>query len=173
MQHNNQVQIRELIPIDKQQLIDTTILKSVCSLMQFKGNNLEAIQYFCQNRELIRRTINWFALDQNIEIYFKTKSYSYQRFTDIIVPNMLPMYPLEIQNSIQNFIEFKIQQAQNVIQNMNKVQVTNFMRELEQVVKIQFDLKFSDQYSYKKQSDKNRYTIKSIIMRLRNEEMSE
>ncbi|CAL6100812.1 Hypothetical_protein [Hexamita inflata] len=172
MQHNK-VQIRELISIDKQQLIDTTILKSICSLLQFKGNNFEAIQYFCQNRQLITRTINWFALDQNIEMYFKTKSYSYQRFTDVIVPNMLPMYPIEIQKNIQSFIESKIQQAQNVIQKMNKVQVTNYMRELEQVVKIQFDLKFSDQYSYKKQSDKNRYTIKSVIMRLRNEEMSE
>ncbi|CAL5974210.1 Hypothetical_protein [Hexamita inflata] len=79
---------RQVIPKAVQQQIDTTILERVCDALQLRGNNLEAVRYFLQNRELIarNRSINWPALDETIGVIFGTKSYSYQRFVDVLVP---------------------------------------------------------------------------------------
>ncbi|CAL5974198.1 Hypothetical_protein [Hexamita inflata] len=162
---------RQVIPKAVQQQIDTTILERVCDALQLRGNNLEAVRYFLQNRELIarNRSINWPALDETIGHTYQTKSYSYKRFMDVIVPNVLPRYPLEIQESVERFIHVKVQRAHNAIQHMNEVQTSNFVKELEQEVKQQFGLTGSDMYSYKRQVDKNRHTIRSAIMRFRNE----
>ncbi|CAL6082271.1 Hypothetical_protein [Hexamita inflata] len=162
---------RQVIPKAVQQQIDATILGSVCDALRLRGNNLETVRHFLQNRELIarNRTINWPALDEIIGHTYQTKSYSYKRFADVIVPNLLPQYPLEIQESVERFIHAKVQRARNAIQHMNEVETSNFAKQLEQEVKQQFGLTGADMYSYKKQVDKNRLIIKSAIMRLREE----
>ncbi|CAL6095526.1 Hypothetical_protein [Hexamita inflata] len=169
---NSQTQKRATLPKGEQQQVDMEILNYVCDMLQLRGSRLEAVQYFCRNRELIARNkiINWYAIDQNINMRsYESKAYSYKRFVDSIVPNNLPLYPFDVQDKIEEYINGKVKSLQNTIKNMSEAVANNFRKELEQDVKQLFGLKGSDFYSYKKQVDKNRYTINQAMKKVRGE----
>ncbi|CAL6013856.1 Hypothetical_protein [Hexamita inflata] len=116
------------------------------------------------------KIINWYAIDQNINMRsYESKAYSYKRFADSIVPNNLPLYPFDVQDKIEEYINGKVKSLQNTIKNMSEAVANNFRKELEQDVKQLFGLKGSDFYSYKKQVDKNRYTINQAMKKVRGE----
>ncbi|CAL6025880.1 Hypothetical_protein [Hexamita inflata] len=169
---NSQTQKRATLPKGEQQQVDMEILDLVCDMLQLRGSRLQAVLYFCRNRELIARnkTINWYAIDQNVGMKsYESKAYSYKRFVDSIVPNNLPLYPFDVQDNIEEFILNMVKSQENTIRNMSEAAANSFRKELEEIVKRRFNLNGSDLFSYKKQVDKNRYTINQAMKKVRGE----
>ncbi|CAL6015589.1 Hypothetical_protein [Hexamita inflata] len=91
---------------------------------------------------------------------YSTKSYAYKRFVDVILPELLPPYPKQIQIDIENFITQRIQLETSI----NSKSETEFRKELEKEVKTRFKLKGTDPHQFKKQVDRNRYLIQKLII---------
>ncbi|CAL6079098.1 Hypothetical_protein [Hexamita inflata] len=169
---NSQTQKRATLPKGEQQQVDMEILNYVCDMLQLRGSRLDAVLYFCRNRELIARnkTINWYQIDQNVGMKsYESKAYSYKRFVDSIVPNILPQYPFDVQDHIEEFILNMVKSQEDTIRNMSEAAANSFRKELEEIVKRRFNLNGSDLFSYKKQVDKNRYTINQAMKKVRGE----
>ncbi|CAL6082071.1 Hypothetical_protein [Hexamita inflata] len=137
--------------------------------MNFKGyeNTLtkkqELAKHFALHRAEIskQKLIKWYQIDQALEMKrYSTKSYAYKRFVDVILPELLPPYPKQIQIDIENFITQRIQLETSI----NSKSETEFRKELEKEVKTRFKLKGTDPHQFKKQVDRNRYLIQKLIV---------
>ncbi|CAL6079004.1 Hypothetical_protein [Hexamita inflata] len=91
----------------EQQLIDDRIIGILAQLCNVQSKP-EVLRLYNQNQEHFNRSINWKQIDLTIgQKSHPTKSYSYRRFHDIIVPNSLPNFPVEMRKQIDNFVSRK------------------------------------------------------------------
>ncbi|CAL6079060.1 Hypothetical_protein [Hexamita inflata] len=147
----------------EQSQIDERITNQIKQLINFQGPPEQLAVYFLNNKNSMNK-INWYKIDQNIQMKsYQSKSYSYRRFVDVIIPNILPPYPLEIQMEMNKVIKSEISKQWENLTQMNEKDLTAYRKQLEQQIKQQFDLKGTDLYSFKKQIDKNRYTISMLL----------
>ncbi|CAL6013892.1 Hypothetical_protein [Hexamita inflata] len=147
----------------EQSQIDERIVNQIKQLINFQGPPEQLAVYFLNSKNSMNK-INWYKIDQNIQMKsYQSKSYSYRRFVDVIIPNILPPYPQEIQMEMNKVIKSEISKQWENLTQMNEKDLTAYRKQLEQQIKQQFDLKGTDLYSFKKQIDKNRYTISMML----------
>ncbi|CAL6025916.1 Hypothetical_protein [Hexamita inflata] len=154
---------RLILSTVQQSQIDERITNQIKQLLNFQGSPEQLAVYFLNNKNSMNK-INWYKIDQNVQMKsYQSKSYSYRRFVDVIIPNILPPYPPEIQMEMNKVIKSEIGKQWEYLTQMNRNDLTMYRKQLEQQIKQQFDLKGTDLYSFKKQIDKNRYTITMLL----------
>ncbi|CAL6025992.1 Hypothetical_protein [Hexamita inflata] len=91
----------------EQQDIDNRILGILAQLSNVQSKP-EVLSLYNQNQKKFNKSINWRQIDQTIgQQGYPTKSYSYRRFHDVIVPNSLHDFPVETLEQIDNFVAQK------------------------------------------------------------------
>ncbi|CAL6051959.1 Hypothetical_protein [Hexamita inflata] len=145
---------------------DNRILILVAKQLKYIGDLQNLPLFYHQNKTIINK-INWAEIDAKLGLKsYSSKSKSQNRFFSVLVPNSLPQYPFKVQVEIQNFIISKLEGNKQLISSMNQVESVNYRKELEKLVKQQFNLNVTDEFSYKKQIDKNRHQIIHWISRV-------
>ncbi|CAL6047099.1 Hypothetical_protein [Hexamita inflata] len=126
------------------------------------------VRWYLQNRTTLvkSRIINWYSIDDAIGMeHYKDKAYSYRRFVDVILANSLPEYPQYVQCQIQHFIKTRVKEDRTKLAGMDEREKSQYRLELEEIVKQEFSMHEIKEFSYKKQVDKNRNTIKCQLAR--------
>ncbi|CAL6082403.1 Hypothetical_protein [Hexamita inflata] len=133
---------------------DNRILILVAKQLKYTDDLQNLPLFYHQNKTKINK-INWTEIDIKLGLksYF-SKSKSQNRFFSVLVPE------------IQNFIISQLEDDKQLIRSMNQDESVNYRKQLEKHVKKQFELKVTDEYSYKKQIDKNRHQIIHWISRV-------
>ncbi|CAL6013964.1 Hypothetical_protein [Hexamita inflata] len=91
----------------EQQGIDNRILGILAQLSNVQSKP-EVLSLYNQNQKKFNKSINWRQIDQTIgQQGYPTKSYSYRRFHDVIVPNSIHKFPVEMRKQIVNFVSQK------------------------------------------------------------------
>ncbi|CAL6095532.1 Hypothetical_protein [Hexamita inflata] len=159
---NSQTQKRATLPKGEQQQVDMEILNYVCDMLQLRGSRLEAVQYFCRNRELIARNKIINLVCDRLEHQhegLREQRRTPTKIVDSIVPNNLPLYPFERSKTKSKRISTVGEVAlRNTIKNMSEAVANNSERNLSKTSKQLFGLKGSRLLLLQKQVDKNRYT---------------
>ncbi|CAL5972816.1 Hypothetical_protein [Hexamita inflata] len=158
---------RSKISDDDQKRIDTIIIHHVCSYLKLPKFDSEEAQEYQRNRSIKRtRTVKWTKIDKVLGLKYATKSYSYKRFVDVILPNLLPPCPKEIVNPIIKYYEGLVRLQLDL---QEKVKLPSGLSSLTKIireqVKTKFDLCGSEKYSYKKLIDKINHKVKQRIIK--------
>ncbi|CAL5972794.1 Hypothetical_protein [Hexamita inflata] len=157
---------RNKISDDDQKRIDAIIIHHVCSYLKLPKFDSEEAQEYQRNRSIKRtRTVKWTEIDKVLGLKYATKSYSYKRFIDVILPNLLPPCPDEIVNPIIKYYEGLVL-MQLDLQDKAKLQsgVNDLTKKICEQTKTQFGLCSSEKYSYKKLIDKINYGVEQCII---------
>ncbi|CAL6011048.1 Hypothetical_protein [Hexamita inflata] len=105
--------------------------------------------------------IQWKEIDRIIYQQYNISNFnSRQRFVKSIIPNSLPPYPKQLQDSIQQFIFNVIQQLhEHLISDSSYEYTSTFVKQLLQITNEKFNLQPTDLYQFSKQQSKMRYQI--------------
>ncbi|CAL5970654.1 Hypothetical_protein [Hexamita inflata] len=158
--------IRNKISDYDQKRIDAIIISQVCIYLKLAKFGSKEAQDYQRNRTIKRtRVIKWTKIDQILGITYSTKSYSYKRFVDVILQNLLPPCPDEIVNPIIKYYE-ELVLLQLDLQEKAKLPsgLSSLTKKICERVKTKFDLHGSDMYSYKKLIDKISYGVEQCII---------
>ncbi|CAL6098894.1 Hypothetical_protein [Hexamita inflata] len=156
---------RNKISYDDQERIDAIIIHHVCSYLKLPKFDSEEAQEYQRNRTIKRtRTVKWTKIDKVLGLKYATKSYSYKRFVDVILVNLLPPRPDEIVNPIIEYYE-ELVSLQLDLQDKAKLPsgVSDLTKKICEQTKTKFGLCGSEKYSYKKLIDKINYEGQKCI----------
>ncbi|CAL5972792.1 Hypothetical_protein [Hexamita inflata] len=162
---------RTVLPRAEQERIDDIIKTHVCHSLHLTRFEQQEAQEYQRNRTKLSRTFNWTVIDQQLGKSYATKSFAYKRFFDVILPNLLPSYPLETVIQIEKYIQEQVSSTPDLHEIVKSPRgVSDLIKKICKQTKDEFNLQGSDIYSYKKQVDninnyiKNRINNHSISM---------
>ncbi|CAL6020371.1 Hypothetical_protein [Hexamita inflata] len=143
--------------------MDAELLGYVGKLINFiEGGQDANVQIFYQRlkREGQRLNINFYWIDEQMHLEsYESKAISHCRFLNVLLPKALPPYPAEIQTAVHNSIKEYLNVNKQQWKDKNQEERDDYRKVLEQTVKKEFNLKPSDEYSYKQLVDKSRHQI--------------
>ncbi|CAL6098864.1 Hypothetical_protein [Hexamita inflata] len=155
---------RTVLPRAEQERIDDIIKTHVCHSLQLTQFEQQEAQEYQRNRTKLSRTFNWTAIDQQLGKSYATKSFAYKRFFDVILPNLLPSYPLETVIQIEKYIQKQVSSTLDLHEIVKSPRgVSDLIKKICKQTKDEFNLQGSDIYSYKKEVDRINHAIEKCI----------
>ncbi|CAL6060379.1 Hypothetical_protein [Hexamita inflata] len=105
--------------------------------------------------------IQWKEIDRIIYQQYNISNFnSRQRFVKSIIPNSLPQYPKQLQDSIQQFIfNVILQLHEHLISDSSYEYTSTFVKQLLKITNEKFNLQPTDLYQFQKQQSKMRFQI--------------
>ncbi|CAL6111319.1 Hypothetical_protein [Hexamita inflata] len=146
----------------EQQGIDNRILNILAQLSNVQSKP-EVLSLYNQNQKKFNKSINWKQIDETIgQQGHPTKSYSYRRFHDVIVPNSLHNFPVETQEQIDNFVAQKF--AAEFKANWSKDQIGAYRLALKHEAVKEFKLlEQASTYNYQSEVSRINHLILDLI----------
>ncbi|CAL5970649.1 Hypothetical_protein [Hexamita inflata] len=152
----------------EQDRVDLIIINEVRCHMKVDKFETQEAQLFSSNKNSLN--VIWTDIDKKLKKEkigksYSTKSYAYNRFIDVILPNKLPPYPHEIVVQIEKYIQEQVSSTpdlHDIAESSRDVSV--LVKKISKQTKDQFNLKGSDIYSYKKMIDRIKYIIEQQII---------
>ncbi|CAL5970518.1 Hypothetical_protein [Hexamita inflata] len=155
---------RTVLSRAEQERIDDIIKTHVCNCLHLTQFEQQEAQDYQRNRTKLCREINWTAIDQQIGKSYATKSFTYKRFFDVILPNLLPSYSHEIVVQIDIFIQEQVSFTPDLQEIVKPSRgVSDLVKKISKQTKNEFNLQGSDIYSYKKEVDRINHAIEKCI----------
>ncbi|CAL5972776.1 Hypothetical_protein [Hexamita inflata] len=162
-----QKQQRYKLSKDEQYMVDKKIINEVRRHMNVQKFETQEAQLFSSNK--ISMKVIWTNIDKKLKKdkigkSYSSKSYAYNRFIDVILPNKLPPYPNETVVQIEKYIQEQVSSTPD-LHDIWRSQggVNDLVKKISKQTKEKFNLQGSDIYSYKKLVDSFNNYIKKCI----------